>query len=115
METGCTREQALELLRKYNKEPFHIRHALTVEAVMGYYAETSGYAEDADFWKMAGLMHDVDFERYPDRHCLEAPRILGEIGASDALIHAVCSHGYGITADVDRRTRWKRSFSPSMN
>ena len=93
MKTEITRTQAMDLLRKYNKEPFHILHALTVEGVMKWYAQELGYGEDAGFWSLCGLLHDVDFEQYPQRHCLEAPRLLGEINAEPELIHAVCSHG----------------------
>lgn len=94
---NMTREKAFELLKKYNKDPFHIQHAFTVEAVMKWYAKEQGYAEEADFWGNVGLLHDIDFEVYPDEHCLKAPELLREGGASEELIHAVCSHGYGIT------------------
>lgn len=96
-----TREEAITLLKKYNKEAFHIQHALTVEGVMRWYAEELGYGEDADFWAMAGLLHDIDFEVYPDEHCLKAPELLKEGNASEELVHAVCSHGYGICCDVE--------------
>ena len=96
-----TREQALALLLKYNKEPFHIQHALTVEGVMCWYAKELGYAEEADFWALCGLLHDVDFELYPDQHCQKAPELLAEVNASEALVHAICSHGYGICSDVE--------------
>ena len=95
-----TREEAFELLKKYNQDPFHIRHALTVEAVMRWFANDLGYADEADFWSQVGLLHDIDFELYPDQHCLKAPELLREGGASEQLIHAVVSHGYGITVDV---------------
>ena len=98
---NITRAQALELLRKYNKEPFHILHGLTVEGVMRYFAENLGYGDEADFWAMCGLLHDVDFEMYPDEHCKKAPEMLSEIGASQALVHAVCSHAYGSCSDVE--------------
>ena len=98
---NVTREEALELLKKYNKETFHLQHAYTVEAVMRWYANELGYAEDADFWAIAGLLHDVDFENWPEEHCKKAPELLAEINASDALVHAVCSHGYGICSDVE--------------
>ena len=96
-----TREQALALLQKYNKEPFHILHGLTVEGVMGYFAQELGYAEEAEFWKLCGLLHDVDFEMFPEEHCKKAPELLAEIGASDALVHAVCSHAYGSCSNVE--------------
>jgi len=93
-----TREQALALLQKYNKEPFHILHALTVEGVMRWYAQQLG--EDAEFWSLCGLLHDVDFEQYPDQHCKKAPELLAEINASHAMIHAICSHGYGLCSNI---------------
>ena len=94
-----TREQALALLQKYNKEPFHIQHALTVEGVMRWFAEQNG--EDVEFWGLCGLLHDIDFEIYPDQHCLKAPELLAEVNASQELVHAICSHGYGICCDVE--------------
>ena len=96
-----TREQALTLLQKYNKEPFHIQHALTVEGVMRWYAQELGYGEEVDFWGLCGLLHDIDFEVYPEQHCLKAPELLAEVNAPDALVHAVCSHGYGVCCDVE--------------
>lgn len=101
MDAGVTREQALELLKKYNKEEFHIQHALTVEGCMRYFAETLGFGADADFWALCGLLHDVDFENWPDEHCVKAPELLAEIGCSEALVHAVCSHGFGICCEVE--------------
>ena len=100
MEAGMTREQAWSLLREYNQEPFHLQHALTVEAVMRWYANELGYGEDADFWALCGLLHDVDFVRWPDQHCVKAAELLPAAGASKALTHAVCSHGYGLCSDV---------------
>lgn len=94
---SVTREAAWELLKKYNKEPFHLQHALTVEGVMKWYAQDLGYGGEAAFWGLCGLLHDVDFEAYPDEHCVRAPELLREIGADDPLIHAVCSHGWGMT------------------
>ena len=100
METTITREQALELLLKYNKDTFHLEHALTVEGVMGWNARDLGYGEEEDFWRLVGLLHDVDFEQYPDEHCQKAPELLAEIDAGEELTYAVCSHGYGICSDV---------------
>lgn len=94
------RAEALELLKKHNKDPFHIQHALTVEGVMKWYAKELGFADEADYWGIVGLLHDVDFEEYPEQHCIKAPELLREGGADDKLIHAVCSHGYGITVDI---------------
>lgn len=93
------RNDALALLKKYNKDPFHIQHALTVEAVMKWYANELGYGEDAEYWGIVGLLHDIDFELYPAEHCLMAPELLKDGGVSDDIIHAVCSHGYGITVE----------------
>jgi len=101
MNAGITRDEAFSLLQKYNKEQFHILHALTVEGVMKYFANELGYGKDAEFWGLCGLMHDVDFEMYPEEHCKKAPELLAEINASDELVHAVCSHGYGICVDVE--------------
>ena len=95
------REAALALLRKYNGEPFHIQHALTVEGVMGWYAKELGQGEDAAFWATVGLLHDIDFEKWPEEHCVKAPELLREIGCDDGFIHAVCSHGYGLCCDVE--------------
>ena len=100
MQTNLTRAEALAALLQYNQEPFHIQHALTVEGVMRYYAQAQGYAEDAEQWAIAGLLHDIDFERWPEEHCVKAPELLHQVGASEELIHAVCSHGYGICCDV---------------
>jgi predicted hydrolase (HD superfamily) len=95
------RTAAMELLKKYNSEPFHIQHAWTVEGTMRWYANELGYGEDADFWATVGLLHDVDFGSWPEQHCLKAPELLAEIGCSEEFIHAVCSHGYGICCDVE--------------
>ena len=92
-----SRDEAFNLLKKYNKDPFHIQHALTVEAVMKWYANELGYGEDAEYWEIVGLLHDIDFELYPEEHCLKAPGMLREAGVGEDVIHAVVSHGYGIT------------------
>lgn len=97
---NVTRETALGLLRKYNKEEFHLLHAFTVEAVMRWYAEDLGFADEVDYWGNVGLLHDVDFERFPEEHCIKAPELLREIGADDAFIRSVCSHGYGLCTDI---------------
>ena len=101
MQEKITRQEALTLLRQYNKEPFHIQHALTLEGVMAWYAQELGYGEDGAFWSMAGLLHDIDFERWPEGHCKKAPELLREGGLSEEMIHAVCSHGYGLCSDVE--------------
>ncbi|MBP5513672.1 MAG: hydrolase [Bacteroidaceae bacterium] len=100
MESRITREAAWELLRKYNKDLFHLQHALTVEGVMRWYAEQLGFADEVDFWGLVGLLHDIDFELYPHEHCIKAPELLREGGVGDDMIHAICSHGYGINVDV---------------
>ena len=96
MET-ITRDEAFTLLKKYNKDPFHIQHALTVEAVMKWYANELGYGEEAEYWGIVGLLHDIDFELYPEEHCLKAPEMLREAGVGEDVIHSVVSHGFGIT------------------
>jgi predicted hydrolase (HD superfamily) len=97
-----SREAALALLKKYNKDPFHIQHAYTVEAVMKWYANELGYGEDEEYWGLVGLLHDIDFELYPQEHCLKAPELLREAGVGEDMIHAVCSHGYGITVECGK-------------
>lgn len=97
MSEHISRQDALELMRKYNDDPFHRQHALTVEAVMKWSARELGYGEDAGYWGIVGLLHDIDFELYPDEHCLKAPELLREAGVGEDIIHAVVSHGYGIT------------------
>ncbi len=92
------REDAIELLKKYNKEEFHLRHALTVEQVMRYFAKEKGY--DEEFWGIVGLLHDVDYEQYPEEHCKKAPELLKEINAPEDMVHAICSHGYGICSNI---------------
>ena len=94
-----TRDRALALLQKYNQEPFHILHALTMEGVMRWFAQEQG--EDVEFWGLCGLLHDVDFEKWPEEHCKKAPELLAEVGASDEMVHAICSHGFGLCSDVE--------------
>jgi predicted hydrolase (HD superfamily) len=94
------RDVALALLKKYNSDDFHIKHALTVESTMRYFAEKLGYGDDADFWATVGLLHDIDFGMFPNEHCQKAPELLGEINASNEMIRAIVCHGYGICSDV---------------
>ncbi|MBR6654572.1 MAG: hydrolase [Oscillospiraceae bacterium] len=101
MKETINRADALALLKKYNTEPFHLQHAYTVEGVMRWFAAQLGYGEDADFWATVGLLHDIDYELYPDEHCQKAPEMLRDGGCSDEFIHAVCSHGYGICSNVE--------------
>lgn len=100
MNANITRDEALKLLQKYNKEPFHIYHGLTVEGVMKWFADELGYGDDKEFWGIVGLLHDIDFEEYPNEHCIKAPKLLKAAGVSDEVIHGVCSHGYNLTVDV---------------
>ena len=98
---SITREQAWDLLTQYNQEEFHLRHAVTVEHVMRWFARELGYGDREEFWGIVGLLHDLDFERSPEEHCKKAPELLSEIGCSEEFIHAVCSHGYGLCSDVE--------------
>ena len=106
--SSITRQQAYELLTKYNHEPFHIQHALTVEGVMRWYANELGHGDEADFWAIVGLLHDVDFELYPEQHCIKAPELLREGGTSEEMIHAIVSHGYGLCVDVKPELEMER-------
>ena len=107
-QSSISREQALELLKKYNKEPFHIQHALTVEGVMRWYAKELGYAQEEEFWGITGLLHDIDFELYPEEHCKKAPELLREAGVSEDMIYAVCSHGYGICSEEEPKLEMEK-------
>ena len=100
MNAGMNRQEALALLRQYNSEPFHLQHAFTVEAVMRILARELGQG-DEDFWATVGLLHDVDFEKWPEEHCKKAPELLAPAGATEELIHAVVCHGYGLCSDVE--------------
>lgn len=104
-ESKITRDEAFELLKKYNKDPFHIRHALTVEGVMRWYAKELGYADEEEYWGIVGLLHDIDFELYPEEHCKKAPELLKAGGVGDDMIYSICSHGYGICVDIEACSR----------
>jgi len=101
MQSNFSREAALALLKTYNQEAFHIQHALTVEGVMRWYAENLGYADDADYWAMVGLLHDIDFENWPEEHCKKAPELLRAAGVGEDMIRSICSHGYGMCCDIE--------------
>lgn len=101
MTSKLTREEAFALLKKYNKESFHIQHALTVEGVMRWYAKELGYEEEEEYWGITGLLHDIDFELYPEEHCKKAPELLREGGVGEDMIYSICSHGYGICSDLE--------------
>lgn len=96
-----SRDEALKLLKEFNSEPFHIRHALTVEGVMRWYAEELGYGDEADLWATVGLLHDLDFEKYPDQHCIKSQEIMRERGIDERIIRATASHGYGLGVDIE--------------
>lgn len=98
--SDITRNEAFELLKEYNKDSFHIRHALTVEGVMKYFAEKLGYKEEKEFWGIVGLLHDLDFEQYPDEHCIKSQEIMRERGIDEKIIHATSSHGYNLTVNI---------------
>lgn len=106
--SSVTRQQAWELLKKYNKEPFHLQHALTVEGVMRWYAKELGYEAEEEFWGITGLLHDIDFERYPEEHCKKAPELLREGGVSADMIYAVCSHGYGLCSEEEPKLEMEK-------
>ena len=94
-----TRDESLEVWKKYNSSDALLRHAYAVESVMRYFAEKAG--EDPDYWGQVGLLHDIDYEKWPEEHCKKAPELLRENGYDDAFIHAVCSHGFGLCSDVE--------------
>ena len=101
MKECISREDAFALLKQYNRDPFHIQHALTVEGVMRWYAKDLGYEEEVDYWGIVGLLHDIDFEMYPELHCKKAPELLKEGGVKEDMIRAICSHGYELTVDIN--------------
>lgn len=101
MKSKISREEAFALLQKYNKEPFHIQHGLTVEGAMRWYANELGYGEEEDYWGIVGLLHDIDFELYPEEHCVKAPELLREAGVGEDMIYSICSHGYGICCELE--------------
>lgn len=98
MNNQITREEAWQLLNEYNKEDFHIKHSETVEFAMRYFAEKLGFGDEVDFWGIVGLLHDLDFEMYPDEHCVKVQEIMKEKGIDERIINAVASHGYGLTS-----------------
>lgn len=100
MHTAMTQQQAYELLKQYNKDPFHLRHARTVEGTMRYFARELGYGEEEDFWGIVGLLHDLDFELYPEEHCIKSRELMKQAGLEDEVIHATASHGYGMCCNI---------------
>ncbi len=98
---SMTRSQAWDLLTKYNKEPFHLRHAITVEHVMGWYARELGYADQADFWSVVGLLHDLDFEMWPEEHCIKSQELMRDAGVEEPIIRAAASHGWGLRVEIE--------------
>jgi len=105
LKSSLTREEAWKLFLKYNKDPFHVQHALTVEGVMKWYARELGFGEEADFWAIVGLLHDIDFGEYPSEHCVKARELLEGAGVNEELIYAVCSHGWGLTGAAEKPER----------
>ena len=95
-----SRDAAFQLLKEHNKDAFHIQHAITVEAVMKWFAQDQGFGDEAEYWGIVGLLHDIDFEEYPEEHCIKAPELLRAGGVGEDIIHSVVSHGYSITVDV---------------
>ncbi|SDM89907.1 HD domain-containing protein [Acetanaerobacterium elongatum] len=98
---SITREQAWTLLTQYNKEEFHLKHSLIVEGVMRYFADTLGFGEEKELWGIVGLLHDLDFEMFPDQHCIKQQEIMRENGIDERIIHATASHGYKLTVDIE--------------
>lgn len=113
MKSCVTREAALELLKKYNKEEFHIQHALTVEGVMRWYADDLGFGGDADYWAAVGLLHDIDFEMWPEEHCKKAPELLAAGGVGEDMIRSICSHGYGLCSEIKPEHPMERALFAS--
>ena len=93
-------EEAWALLKEYNKDEFHLEHAQIVGKTMRYFAEKLGYGDEADFWEVVGILHDLDFEMYPQEHCIKSQEIMRERGVDERIIHATASHGYAITVDI---------------
>ncbi len=110
MTSQISRDEALALLKKYNQDPFHIRHAFTVEAVMRYFARENGFEDDEDYWGIVGLLHDIDFEQYPEEHCIKAPELLREGGVGEDMIHSICTHAYGYTVDIKPETEMEKTL-----
>lgn len=108
MKSEITREAALALLKEYNKEPFHILHALTVEAAMRWFAKNLGYSEDEEYWALTGLLHDIDFEMYPSEHCKKAPELLKKAGVGEDMVYSICSHGYGLCCDIEPKHQMEK-------
>jgi len=101
MENTINREKALELLKEYNKDEFHVIHGLTLEGVMSWFAKELGFEDEEEYWAMVGLLHDIDFELYPEEHCKKAPELLSVVGVSEEMIYSICSHGYGLCCDIE--------------
>ena len=95
-----TRDEAWSLLTEYNQEEFHLEHAQIVEKTMEYFAEKLGYGDEKEFWGIVGLLHDLDFEQFPQQHCIKQQEIMRERGVDERIIHATASHGYALTVDI---------------
>ena len=105
---SITRQQAWDLLTKYNEEPFHLRHAITVEHVMGWFSQELGYGQEKEFWSLVGLLHDLDFERWPEEHCVKSQELMREAGVEEPIIHATASHGWECGWRSNLNMRWRR-------
>ena len=100
-QSQISREDALKLLMTYNKEIFHIKHALTVESIMRYFANKLGYYQEEDYWGIVGLLHDLDYEMWPDEHCIKVVELLKDVNVDNDMVDAICSHGYGHRVDIE--------------
>ena len=112
METGLTREEALQALQTYNHEPFHLQHALIVEDVMGWFAKEEGFEAESDFWRMAGLLHDIDFEQWPEQHCVKCIELLH---SASTLSTPSAAMAMVSAPTLSRRCQWRKSSSQRMN
>lgn len=108
MPSTLTRKDALELLMKYNKDPFHILHGLTVSGVMTWYAKELGYEADVDYWATVGLLHDVDYGMFPEEHCVKAPELLRDANVGEDMIYSICSHGHGLCVDMEPKHQMEK-------
>lgn len=109
------REDAWALLTQYNEGEFHRKHARIVGDVMRYFARELGYGDEEEFWEVVGILHDLDYERYPEQHCIRGPKIMREHGVDERTIRACASHCYGTPWTLRPNTKWKRCSSPRMN
>lgn len=112
---NITREEAYMLLKEYNKEEFHIKHALILEGVMKYFSKELGHEKESEYWGIVGLLHDLDFEKYPSEHCIKSQEIMRQRGIEESIIHATASHGYGLVVDIKPEHIMEKFFLLQMN